>query len=92
MIECLTKDVLNANGDYQVRNRLVLAMAHSRLGHAEEARTWLEKANQWITAQSGKQPGSTADQIPTGWEWSSWLALQLLRREAEALILEKGEK
>jgi tetratricopeptide (TPR) repeat protein len=53
-----------------------LAMAHHRVNHAEDARKWLEKANQGMD-QETKNNG-----VP----WNRRLTLQLLRREAEALI------
>jgi Flp pilus assembly protein TadD len=57
-------------------NGLLLAMAHARLGHAEAARHWLEKATQVL----GAQP------LQEEWHLHDWLAYQLLRREAEALL------
>jgi hypothetical protein len=70
---------------------LFLAMAEHRLGHAEAARRWLEEAVQWIEEAlqrkpaSGEQAQSEApESMPLSWELR--LELQLLRREAEALI------
>jgi tetratricopeptide (TPR) repeat protein len=63
-------------------NWLVLAMAHHRLGHAEEARQWLNKAVQW------------AGGIPKTGVWrtnihpSDCLEFNVLYREAEALLKE----
>jgi tetratricopeptide (TPR) repeat protein len=54
---------------------LFLAMTHYRLGHAEEARRWLSKAVQEIDNPSGESR-----------PWNRKLTLQLLRREAEALL------
>jgi tetratricopeptide (TPR) repeat protein len=53
-----------------------LAMTHHRLGHAAEARTWLEKGRKQM-----KQKAKDAD-LP----WDRRLALELLRGEAEALL------
>jgi hypothetical protein len=50
-------------------------MAEHRLGHGGEARRWLEEAN----AQVDRALGGTLT-------WSRRLTLQVLRREAEALI------
>jgi serine/threonine protein kinase/WD40 repeat protein/tetratricopeptide (TPR) repeat protein len=58
---------------------LFLAMAHQRLGHAGEARRWLDKANKWIRRQA-KEPSNPAEG-----SWNRRLTLGLLRREAEAL-------
>ena len=58
-----------------------LAMAHQRLGHAKEARAWLEKT------QKQMEQKSSAD-VP----WNRRLTLQLLNREAEALLGIKEKK
>jgi tetratricopeptide (TPR) repeat protein len=57
-----------------------LAMAHHRLGHAEEARNWLDKANQFIEKQA-KDPVNEPSQ-----PWNRRMTHRLLRREAETLI------
>jgi hypothetical protein len=55
-------------------------MAHHRLGHAEPARALLDEVERWLkgveTAKTQLAFRNTTD----------WLPLQLLRREAEALI------
>jgi Flp pilus assembly protein TadD len=59
-----------------------LAMAHQRLGHAREARAWLEKCHKQM-----EQKAKDAN-LP----WNRRLSLELLRREAEALLgIEKRE-
>jgi hypothetical protein len=58
---------------------LFLARAHQRLGHTDEARAWLAKAEQGI-AQGRRWPK------PGDGEWESTLELNVLRREASALI------
>ena len=67
-----------------------LAMAHHRLGHADLARRWLDKAVQG-TEEALKSPaeplgksGNPSGVIPPN--WSRRLTLALLRREAEQLI------
>jgi WD40 repeat protein/serine/threonine protein kinase/tetratricopeptide (TPR) repeat protein len=58
-----------------------LAMAHHRLGHAQEARAWLEKA----VAQTDKELRDEAqDAAPALWVRKA--TLQLLRAEAQALL------
>src|SRR5262249_1599545 len=57
-----------------------LAMSHHHLGHADEARVWLEKATQW-TEREAKKDGN----VP----WDEQVVRGQMRREAEALILEK---
>jgi hypothetical protein len=57
------------------RDWIFLAMTHQALGHADEARDWLTRSVQRIDS-----PASAS--LP----WEERLELQLLRREAEALI------
>jgi tetratricopeptide (TPR) repeat protein len=73
-----------------------LAMAHRRLGHADEARRWLEKATR-ATEEALKPPaeppGKSAEPsgaIPPSWKGK--LTLQLLHREAEEQIQGPGGK
>jgi WD40 repeat protein len=68
-------------------DRLFLALAHQDLGHADQARHWLDEAVSWIDqALAGRleDPGAI---LPSTWEQR--LELDLLRREAEKLIGEK---
>ncbi len=65
-----------------------LAMAHHRLGHADEARRCLSEATRWIDAAS-----QHTEDDPTGTEpvWSGWhepAVAPLLLREAEELLEE----
>ena len=73
-----------------------LAIAHNRLGHAEEGRRWLDKTVQG-TQQALKSPaelpgksGNPNGVIPRN--WNRKLTLQLLRREAGQLIQARGTK
>jgi tetratricopeptide (TPR) repeat protein len=68
-----------------------LVMAHHRLGHAAEARQWLNKAVTQIDGRlagslphggDGKTSAGSAASIP----WNRRLTLGLLRREAEVLL------
>jgi serine/threonine protein kinase/Flp pilus assembly protein TadD len=61
-----------------------LAVAHHRLGHADEARKWLEKASKRVEEET-KNPSNEANRA-----WNRRLTWQLLRREAEALIKPTG--
>ena len=64
---------------------LLLAMAHHRLGHADEARQWFAKAVEWTDAHAGKVP----NEIGFGtvlWGWHDEGARRLLQREADELL------
>jgi hypothetical protein len=66
-------------------NWLLVAMAHHRLGQAEEARPWLDKAVQW---RGGTFNGRRQVDIPYPPEvhLNDWLEFEVLYREAEALV------
>jgi WD40 repeat protein/Flp pilus assembly protein TadD len=73
-----------------------LAMAHHRLGHADEARRWLQKASR-ATEDMLKPPtkppeksSTAAGAIPPN--WARKLTLQFLRREAVQLIQSPDRK
>ena len=73
-----------------------LAMAHHRLGHAEEARRWLDRVVQG-TQEALKSPaeppgksGNPDGVIPPN--WSRRLTLGLLHREADQWIPAPGTK
>ena len=63
---------------------LFLAMAHSRLGHSEEARRWLEKAARWM--EQAPLPKTEQGMDNALYSWNRRLAHETLRREAETLV------
>jgi tetratricopeptide (TPR) repeat protein len=64
---------------------LILATAHHRLGHIEEARRWLDKAVQRMDKESAaKEVGPLRQQSHV------WAMCLLWRREAEELLLKPG--
>ena len=65
----------------QVQARAVLAMAHQALGHSEEARTALVRAQDVFPAKI-----ATPANGDYGVAWHEWLILQIHLREARALI------
>jgi WD40 repeat protein/tetratricopeptide (TPR) repeat protein len=75
-----------------------LAMAHHRLGHAEEAHRWLDQAvlgTQQALKSPAEPPGQGKSGNPDGViapNWSRRLTLGLLRHEAEQLIQAPGTK
>ena len=73
-------------------NAYGLAVAHHRLGHPDEARRWLEKAEAWLSrldkTYAAEAPGilTGQPQVPVTFEY--WVYAQLLRREAAGQILD----
>jgi WD40 repeat protein len=65
----------------RMQNRLVLAMAYHRLGRAKHARALLDEVRRWWDGIEAARTDGAVTMPPT-----DWLPLQLLRREAEALI------
>jgi WD40 repeat protein/tetratricopeptide (TPR) repeat protein/tRNA A-37 threonylcarbamoyl transferase component Bud32 len=73
---------------------LLLAMAHQRLKHAEDAKKWLDKAGAWVEQAKRRKPGEGGDEKELSWHklpWNERLALTLLQREAEGLLKESGK-
>jgi tetratricopeptide (TPR) repeat protein len=60
---------------------VTLALVHLRQGHPEQAKPWLEKVDS--TLQPIVLPSGAL--APPEWEWQGWLAIRLLRGEAESL-------
>ncbi len=67
-----------------VLNWLWLAVAKQRLGKAEEARRWLNKAQAWLDQYRDGIPARAEQEL--GLHYHNWLEAHVLRREAEALI------
>jgi tetratricopeptide (TPR) repeat protein len=63
-----------------------LAMAHHAQGNAEEASRWLARATAWTEEVLAKHESGTAKL-----SWNRRVALQILRKETEALIGEASE-
>ena len=73
-------------GDWAVegkmQNRLVLAMSHHRLRHTAQLRALLDEVERWWeSVEAAKTDGAVA------FASTDWLSLQLLRSEAEAVVL-----
>ncbi len=71
-----------------VLNWLWLALTNQRLGKAEEARRWLEKARAWLDQYGDGMPASAEEEL--GLHFHNWLEAHVLRREAVALIQSTG--
>ena len=80
---------LDPEWKYHPLDWLVLAMAHQRLGRLAAARFWLERTESWVAARLRDRPGSPDRAAPEDWPfWRDALLLQLLLREARALVHE----
>ncbi len=69
-------------------SELGIALAHHRLGHAKEARQWLDKAEEWYEKaiqDALASPTATAN-FCRWWDWPNFV---VLRREAHKVILGK---
>ncbi len=72
----------NWNEEGKMQNRLVLAMAHHRLRHTAQSRALLDEVERWWKGvEDAKTGGAVAFAL------TDWLPLQVLRREAKALVL-----
>jgi serine/threonine protein kinase/Flp pilus assembly protein TadD len=69
----------------KVANWLVLAMAHQRLGHTDEARSWFDRAVRWLDTTNPEAPGVSVDPLRALHPHDS-LACMVLRGEAETLL------
>jgi serine/threonine-protein kinase len=72
-----------------VLNWLWLSLAQQRLGKAEEARRWLDRAAAWLDQYRDGMPDRAEEVL--GLHLHNWLEAHVLRREAEVLI-RPGEK
>jgi eukaryotic-like serine/threonine-protein kinase len=73
-----------------VLNWLWLALTKHRLGKAEEARQWLDKAQAWLDQYGDGMRARAEDEL--GLHFHNWLEAHVLRREAEALIRSTGPR
>jgi serine/threonine protein kinase/Tfp pilus assembly protein PilF len=73
------------------QNWLVMALTLHQLKKPDEARTWLDKATEWLAKANEKRPKEEAGFQPPEMPISDWLEYQVLRREAEMLIGMKTE-
>jgi tetratricopeptide (TPR) repeat protein len=73
-----------------VLNWLWLALANQRLGKAEEARRWLNKAQAWLDQYPDGLPAHA--EVEFGLHLHNWLEAHVLRREAEALIQSEARR
>src|SRR5205807_1222557 len=70
----------NSKPGAAVVNWLWLALANHRLGKAEEARRWLDKAQAWLDQFGDGMPAGAEQEF--GLHFHNWLEAQVLLREA----------
>jgi len=71
---------------------LFLAMAHHRLSHANDAKKWLTKAQQWMNNPAPEKPTQGTPVFYMSPTWEQRLELKLIRAEAEGLIKDEKKK
>jgi serine/threonine protein kinase/WD40 repeat protein/tetratricopeptide (TPR) repeat protein len=69
----------------QVVNWLLLAMIHEKLDHRQDALQWLTKATKWLDQARAKTTPPETLRLPVP-SWCDTLEVELLRREAQALV------
>jgi tetratricopeptide (TPR) repeat protein/tRNA A-37 threonylcarbamoyl transferase component Bud32 len=69
---------------HAVLNWLWLALAKQRLGEAEEARRWLNKAQAWLDQYRDGMPARAEGEL--GLHLHDWLEAHVLRLEAEGVV------
>jgi len=72
-----------------VLNWLWLSLVEHRRGNPAEARTWFEKAATFFEQYPEYRPGLDDDRTGPGLHLHNWLEVQVLRREAESLLIPK---
>lgn len=88
-VAALTESIENSDdGKGTAITWLLSAMAHRHSGQNGEAREWYDKAVRWISdARSAGPDGDDGSPAWRAWRpWQKRLAIEHLRREAEALI------
>ena len=70
----------------KAQNWLILAMAHHRLGHTDEARKCSDTAQKLIDEAKPKKPVEPVD-MPA----ADWISIRVLSREAESLLKEAAQ-
>jgi serine/threonine protein kinase/WD40 repeat protein len=85
--ECLRGSLReDLTGEHDAANWLLQALIDHRLGNQKKAREWLRKAERWIEAEAPKRDRWDDVLAERTIYWRHWLMIQLLHREAEALI------
>jgi hypothetical protein len=73
-------------------NAYGLSLAHHRLGHPDQARGWLDRAESWLKrldqTYSEEAPGIRTGQPPVAVTFEFWVYAQVLRREIAGPILD----
>jgi hypothetical protein len=70
-------------------NAYGLALAHHRLGHPDDARRWLDRAQHWLTKYERDCATSTSgDLLLYEPNFGSWVYAQVVRRDAAGPVLD----
>jgi hypothetical protein len=76
----------------EVCNLLALAMVEHRLQHRDKAKEYLDQACHWIDQTKPSMQFTNESWSPGKLQPHDWLAMHLLRREAEELIRPASDK
>jgi tetratricopeptide (TPR) repeat protein len=73
-------------------NAYGLAIAHHRLGHRDQARAWLDRAESWLNrldrTYASEAPGVLTGQPQVAVTFEFWVYAHVLRREVDGLFLD----
>jgi WD40 repeat protein/tetratricopeptide (TPR) repeat protein len=82
-VHCLNEAMKEQGSGGTPADWLFLALAHHRLGQASKAKLWRDRAGSWVDSSTRDKPKD--DSMGRSLSWGTWLELQLLRKEADAL-------
>jgi WD40 repeat protein len=80
---------LTPAGPFRALSGLGLALSEQRLGHASEARRWLEQATRWRAEGLPKESPESGSAWPTPY-WCDGISYEVLRHEAEEGLRQPG--
>jgi tetratricopeptide (TPR) repeat protein len=75
----------------QPQTWLFLAMANCRMGRTEQGRKWLQRFEEWQEQRYGNKYNDDLVLVPSTENWVGWLEMQILYREASALLQAAGK-
>jgi serine/threonine protein kinase/Flp pilus assembly protein TadD len=83
-VECL--DRMQTVHHLRAWEQCFLAMAHHRLGHADDAVRWLSRAERWMEAADRREGDSSSGTVPAWGDWPERPVCRLLLAEASKVV------